>query len=593
MKKTKIIPIVARAAILGLAACNGGGGGNESQAESQQQESQPESQTQQEKITISGLPKTVTKGDTFTLTASVEGVTWKSSDESIATVSATGSVTAVGGGAVSITASKEGYKDAKVNFTVQLVAIQVEAAGSKTSLLAGETVQLTASQAGVTWASQDASVATVSDAGLVTAVKFGTTTISATKDGFKTGTITISVVRPAANLKIDMTTDADHYAADGWWGGKNSWGMEQGGGATPVTYTQTYGQDDTEPDYYLGYFGAGDKETVKFTSDKAVKAEIVVNMGNSDALVLAETVKVKLNDKEVALTGIELAAHEGQSGNELTFGDVSLGEQNLKVGENVLEFEMLGEAAPFLNDITLYAGSAKLALVAPTPKVQIEVQSAELEVIEEQTVAIVSAVTGLSYVSADEATATVDEKGIVTGVKPGIVNITVKKDGMYSVRVKVTVSAKPVAGQILIEAESAAEIGGDGAVYSKTEDGGSSGGDTVHSGSAYISAWQGDGATLTYSFESDKAQTMTLSVVGSASMMASEDFVLKDVMTIKLNDAEVTISDEAKFPAPENYQAQLDEAVLGEVTVKAGTNTFVVELTGLPTLDVFKLSAKA
>ena len=596
MKKTRIIPVVVLATALGLAACSGEPDNSKAGEESQTQES---GQTQQEAIKITGTPKTVWLGDTFTLTASVEGVTWASDNEAAATVDASGKVTAVGAGAVKIKASKEGYKDGTASFTVQLVRIKITAAGDKSTLLPGETVQLSADQQGVTWKSSDETVATVSNTGLVSALKAGTASISAEKEGFNTGNLQITVTRPAANLKIDMVTDADHYSADGWWSTTTTtfgMSMETGGGATPVTQTQSWSQDQ-ESDLYIGAFGTGDKETVKFTSNKAGKAELVVNMGNSDALTLSEAVVIKLNDKAISLEGIALEAHEGQSGNELVFADVSLGEQDIKQGENTLVFEMLNETAPSLNEISVYAGDATLALVAPAVKQTITVETDELKVVEGETVQIKTETAGVTYVSSDVSVVSVNEQGLVSGVKVGRTNVTVKKEGMYSCRLTVIVIAKAVAGQILVEAEDAAEVVAGTSGYTKSEDGGASASNNdTHSGSAYISAWQGEEETLTYTFQAEKAGTYALSVTGSAPVNFmggdSAPFVFADSTEITVN--EVKLETTAEFPAPEGYSATMSEVTLGDVTLKAGENTLVVKITGsFASLDCFKLTLKA
>ena len=589
MKKTKILFIAAVSAILGLSACSGTPAGG-SEGESGQQ-SQQQSQAAQEAIKVEGLPKTVFKGDEFDLTASVEGVTWKSSDETVATVDEKGHVKALKDGSATITANKEGYKEGKVTVRVQLVGIKITAADNKTTLIIDETVQLTAAPINVSWKSSDEKVATVDEKGVVKAIAPGTATITGELDGFKAGTISITVTRPAANAVFDFTVAADHYSADGWWSiTTNTFGMsmETGGGATPVTHTQSWGQE-TESDTYIGAFGEGDIETIKFNSDKAAKGEFVLNVGNSDAVVLKEVMDIKLNDKEVSLEGIELAAHEGQWGNSLEFGEISLGTLDIAKGENTLEFRMKNEAAPYLNELAVFAGDAKIELVPPQPKESVVVEATELEVIEGETVAITSQMEGLSYVSVDPETATVDEKGVVTGVKVGITNITVRKEGMYSVRVKITVNPKPVEGQILLEAE----LGTGAENYNVTRDGSGFGGNTVHSGGAYLAAWQADSIELSFTFEA-KAGTAELSVVGSAPMSFggdAADFVFADSVTMKLNGQDIPMG-EGKFTAPQGmvFNAPMEEVVIGNVTLVEGENTLEVVFTGTPSLDVFKLT---
>ena len=491
--------------------------------------------------------------------------------------------------------------------SVQMEKINITAADGKTTLIIGDKVQLTASQEGVTWESSDQSVATVNN-GEVVALKAGDVVISAKKEGFKDGKINISVTRPAANLVIDMTTAAEHYSADGWWSITSSsmgYAMESGGGATPITQTQSWNQD-TESDTYISAFGVGDKETIKFTSSKAAKAELLMNIGNSDAVTLADVVSIKLNDKAINLAGIALEAHTQDFGGfamaTTEFADISFGEVDLVANENTLVFEFIAETSLCLNEMSLYAGDATVTLVNPPVKEQIAVNEVALSVIEGETVQIVTAVSDVTYVAVDETIATVDNTGKVTGVKVGKTGVTVKKEGMYSIRVEITVNPKPVDGQILLEAESAEELAeltpGSWNMNGPSimEDGGMMGGSEVHSGGAYVMAMGGDSLTLTFKFTTEAAKTMVLSVVGSAPMSMGGEaapFVWAESATITLNETAVTPSAEAQFPAPEGWTSTMSETIIGDVSVKAGENTLVVVITGsMPSLDVFKLSVK-
>ena len=604
-RKCFLLPVAALALLVsfGLAAC-GGNGGEGGGKESQQQQTSGK----QEKIAITAA-ENKTKlilGESVQLTASVDGVTWSSADETIATVSATGLVESKAVGRVAIKANKEGFKEGSITIAIDLEKIEVTATGDKTSLLANETVQLVASQQGVTWESSDPTVATVNDAGLVTGVKFGTTTISAKKQGFNDGSITINVVRPDPNLVIDLTTGAEHYSADGWWAITSSsygFAMESGGGATPVTQTQSYGQE-TESDTYIGAFGIGDKETVKFNSSKANKAEVVINIGNSDEVALGQVMSIKLNGTALDLSQVTLAAHEGQSGNSLEFGDLSLGELDL-AAENTLVFDMLADNSVYLNEIAIYAGDATVTLVNPPEKQQIAINPASYEVIVDETVQIVTTETGVSFTSLDETIATVNDTGVVTGVKVGKTNILLRKEGMYSIRAEVTVNPKPVAGQIIVEAEDGDEVVSDwgSEAYMKQSDGGGMGmgGNAVHSGGAYVSYFSMSGGeadlTLTLHFDASEAKTMVLSVVGSAPVNFmggdSSAYVFADSAEITVNDTAVTFTDQS-FPAPEGYTAEMVEVVLGDVAVQSGPNTLVFHTTGAaPSLDCFKLTPKA
>ena len=118
-------------------------------------------------------------------------VRWSSSQKSVATVSNAGQVTAIGNGTAVITATA-GNKSAKCAVTVQDGVIVVESVSlSEESLTLGEgeTAILVvtilpgdATDKAITWTSSDEAVATVSN-GVVTAVKEGTATITATAGG--------------------------------------------------------------------------------------------------------------------------------------------------------------------------------------------------------------------------------------------------------------------------------------------------------------------------------------------------------------------------------------------------------------------------
>lgn len=133
------------------------------------------------------------------------GVTWSSSDPSVATIDpSSGLATAVGGGATTIQATAAGVTGSST-LTVTEVPASVVVDPSSVSLPVGGTSQLTASVRSasgtvltgftVTWSSDDPQIASVDGTGFVTGVGGGSTAIRATVDGFGdvSGTASVNV----------------------------------------------------------------------------------------------------------------------------------------------------------------------------------------------------------------------------------------------------------------------------------------------------------------------------------------------------------------------------------------------------------------
>lgn len=173
-------------------------------------------------VTIdNGSTADVDVGDTLQLTATVapanatdKAVTWDTSNPDAATVSATGLVTGTGNGTavVTVTTHDGGFTSSiTISVAVPHVAVTGVTISEGSSGDVVNTKQLTAVVAPadatvktVTWSSSDATVATVSNTGLVTALKPGTTTITVTTtEGAFTATYDVTV--PAVG---SLTTDS-------------------------------------------------------------------------------------------------------------------------------------------------------------------------------------------------------------------------------------------------------------------------------------------------------------------------------------------------------------------------------------------------
>ena len=181
-----------------------------------------------ESVSLDKASLELTEGDKATLTATVlpdnatnKNVSWTSSDEKVATVSAAGEVTAVAPGKATITVTTEDEaKTAKCEVTVNKKIYPVESVSlDKTSLelTEGDKATLTAtvlpenaSNKNVSWSSSDEKVATISNTGEVSAIAPGKATITVTtEDGAKTAKCEVTVnkkIYPVESVSLDKTS---------------------------------------------------------------------------------------------------------------------------------------------------------------------------------------------------------------------------------------------------------------------------------------------------------------------------------------------------------------------------------------------------
>ena len=189
-----------------------------------------EQEVEVESVSISGS-SSVTIGSNIKLSVSFkpdnatnQSLTWKSSDESIATVDGNGNVKGLKAGTVTITVTTSNGKSATKKITVRekstsntgnktnnnsnesgnnntttVEPTSVTISGNK-EVNVGKTIQLSATVSpsdaankSVTWSSSNSSIATVDSSGNVTGVSEGEVTITATTSNGKSATITVEV----------------------------------------------------------------------------------------------------------------------------------------------------------------------------------------------------------------------------------------------------------------------------------------------------------------------------------------------------------------------------------------------------------------
>lgn len=164
----------------------------------------------------------IARGKTKTLTASVlpsdatnKDIIWSSSDDTIATVSISGVITAKAAGNVSITAtSADGAFAQSCNVTVFVAASGVELTTKTLTVPKGDKRMLTANvlptdaeNKELIWESSNTNVAKVSETGQVTGRTKGTAKITVTtKDGGYTDSCIVEVIQLATEVTLDFTS---------------------------------------------------------------------------------------------------------------------------------------------------------------------------------------------------------------------------------------------------------------------------------------------------------------------------------------------------------------------------------------------------
>ena len=177
-------------------------------------------QDQVKGMTLNYTTRTVTKGNTITLkpvftpaNATNKNVTWTSSDSKVATISKTGKVKGIKGGAAIITCvSEDGGYVATCLIKVVEPITSLKLNKTSATIGVGKTVKLkatlkttSATNPKLRWTTSNKKVATVSSSGTVKGKKVGSCTIKVTTtDGSKkTATCKIKVIHPVTKISLN------------------------------------------------------------------------------------------------------------------------------------------------------------------------------------------------------------------------------------------------------------------------------------------------------------------------------------------------------------------------------------------------------
>ncbi|MDE5840324.1 MAG: Ig-like domain-containing protein, partial [Muribaculaceae bacterium] len=429
-------------------------------------------------------------GDTITLKGTVapdyatdKSLKWKSGNTAVATVDASGKITAKGIGETTITATCAcGHVSSsctvKVNPTpvtgleVQDESLQPLENGYVLNIETGDSYDLTAvvkpanaTDKKVTWASSNETVATVDAGGMIDTHMAGEATITASIAEF---TFTVKV--------IVKDSEEEEIHATGISLNQTTAEMKTGG-TLPLTATVTPA-DATDKVTW----SSSDKETATVTGGvvKALKAGTVtitatVNKIKATCVITItdiEVTKVELDQTAVTLLEEEKVTLKATvSPEEATDKTVTWSSSNEDVA-TVTDAGVVIAVSAGTATITATSGkaSATCEITVEAPFVAVETITLDrntAKVEEGKTVTLKATVRPVaatdqtvSWTSSDETVATVDSKGVVTGVKAGTAVITAKA-GEKTATCTVTVTAKVIAvtGITLSQTEATVEVG--------------------------------------------------------------------------------------------------------------------------------------
>ena len=390
-----------------------------------------------EKLTVAAKPANALEG---------KKVTWTSSDSKVVSVDGDGNIKAVGLGTARISATVAG-KTASVDVTVNAPLTAIKLNKNTLALRKGaeQTLEVTYDPADttddktVTWTSRDTSVATVDAKGKVSALKDGTTTITA-KVGDKTDTCVVTVKEePLTGIELsekEITLS------------KND----------TKTLEVIYKPEDTTDDTKVTWSSSDNQvATVKdgvVTAKGAGSADITATVGTFTA-----TCKVNV---EVALESISLNATEKtlEVGEKFTL-EVSYAPEDA-TNDKAVTWTSSNDKVATVKDgvVTAVAGgtatitaktakglTAECRIKVPVHTTGIELDKTEMTIQKKETSEPLKVKflpenteddTKVTWTSSNKSVATVDSEGRVTGVKAGtaVIKATV---GTFTATCKVNV----------------------------------------------------------------------------------------------------------------------------------------------------------
>jgi uncharacterized protein YjdB len=474
-------------------------------------------------------------------------VNWTSANPNVASVSISGSVTALAPGLASIIAAAGALSDTALIF-VRATDLIVEP--NAISIGVGEQVQLVASKPNgtavsygstTTWTTSNPAIATVTNDGVVSAVGEGDVTVTATADG-KQGSALMAVHKQdIASLRIAPATSSVYPSA-----------TEQ---LSVVAYDDAGRQMTLDPASLR--WNSSDSKVATINSDGTVtgvakgSAVVSAKTGNKQATASlnvlsspAATVTVSLTAStlEVGQTAQATAAAFDAGGKPIASPIVAWQSSNpaiatvnttglvTAVARGSVSISAISDGKTGSAPLTVAAKTVTSVAVSPNPAAALQGQQVQMSAIAKDAQGNALPGKTFSWQSSNPGVATVSSSGVVTSVGPGTATITATADGVAGTS-QFSTTQQPVANVTVTPSAASVTAGQDVQLVATATDA------TGNVLAGRVASWSSSNPTVATVASNGKVTTIAK---GSASITA----------TIDAKSASASISVDAVPPAP-------------------------------------------
>ena len=449
--------------------------------------------TQAPVATVAVNPPTLTTtvGQTTQMTASARDadgvvltgrpVTWTNSDNTVASISAQGLLTAKAAGTTTVTATSEG-KSGTAAVTVSINAVGavtvqpqnpsvVQNAGVQLAAVVQDVLGAITTNRAVAWSSSNTSIAAVSASGLVTGVAPGTATITATSEGKSGGTTvtvtpapvsTVTIAPPSASVTAGKTTQLTATAKDangntltgraiGWTSSNSSiatvseTGLVTGVTAGSATITATSeGKSGTSNITVLTPILAVGSVTLAPST-----ATIIAN-GRTTTLVptVKDAAGTVVTDRQITWSSSNTSVATVSSSGVVTSGTTTGTATITATAEGKSGTSTVTVTPVPVGSVTISPATPNVIIGTTTP-LAVTVKDLDGTVVTDRAV---------TWSSSANAKATVSQTGVVTGVDLGTATITATSEGKNGTAT-VTVVPVPVGSVTVSPSNTSVNVG--------------------------------------------------------------------------------------------------------------------------------------